>query len=89
MKKKDRAIPIYRDLDDLRLLALSRIPRCKTCGRLRALREARRRGDRLHGRLPAVPAGCSTPYCAPLATRYERRSSAAKNDPGAVCCAAR
>jgi hypothetical protein len=56
------------DLDSLRLLALSRIPRCAVCPRFHALLSARARGSL--GALPAVPTGCTHQVCAPLVTRY-------------------
>lgn len=58
-----------RDVDGLRLLALSRIPRCETCPRLRALKTAHERGSSLETPLPAVPDGCDHEVCAPLVTR--------------------
>lgn len=58
------------DLDGLRLLALSRIPRCGTCPRFHALVEAHDRGLRVGGRLPGAPAYCSHEVCAPLVARW-------------------
>jgi len=75
MNSADR-FPRFKDQDDLRLLALSRIPRCAACSRLRALRETHENGVTLETPLPRPPEGCDTPYCAPLAARYaieERR----------------
>ncbi len=65
-------------IDDLRLLALSRIPRCKACPRFRALREARRMpatSPSLLAVLPAVPAHCRHEVCAPIAERYRDGAS--------------
>jgi len=58
------------DLDGLRLLAMSRIPRCGTCPRFRSLVEAHA-GDRLPpGGVPPVPTYCSHQVCAPLVARW-------------------
>ena len=62
--------PQFKDQDDLRLLALSRIPRCAACSRLHALRATHESGASLEIPLPASPEGCETPYCTPLVTRY-------------------
>ena len=72
--------PQFKDQDDLRLLALSRIPRCAACSRLRALKQTHDNGAPLEAPLPPIPDGCDTPYCAPLAARYaleERRGASA------------
>jgi hypothetical protein len=58
------------DLDGLRLLALSRIPRCGTCPRFRALVDAHDGGSRLRDNLPAVPDYCTHQVCTPLAARW-------------------
>jgi hypothetical protein len=58
------------DLDGLRLLALSRIPRCGTCPRFRALVDTHDNGSRLRDDLPAVPENCTHQVCAPLAARW-------------------
>ena len=55
------------DEDGLRLLALSRIPRCAACPRLSAL-EANHRSDST-GPVPEPPRTCTTRYCAPLVKR--------------------
>jgi len=61
------------ELDDLRLIALGRIPRCAGCPRFQALREARRTLSPRSGiPLPAAPAFCTHRVCAPLADRCER-----------------
>ena len=68
--------PQFKDQDDLRLLALSRIPRCAACSRLRVLRATHESGAPLETPLPPSAEGCDTPYCAPLTARYapaERR----------------
>jgi len=63
--------PRFENLDGLRLLALSRIPRCTRCPRLEALRAAYRARAVSANALPPVPAGCLIDYCAPLAARYD------------------
>ena len=68
-------IPLIKDQDDLRLLALSRIPRCAACSRFRALRQTHETGRPLAAPLPPSPAGCDTPYCAPLVERYAPRET--------------
>ena len=68
--KSNHRFPQFKDQDDLRLLALSRIPRCAACSRFRALRETHENGAALETPLPPSPEGCDTPYCAPLAARY-------------------
>ena len=60
-------------LDELRLIALSRIPRCKTCPRFHALDAVRERPSTVLGRLPVVPASCTHEVCAPMAARYPDR----------------
>jgi len=78
MKSTDR-LPLFKDQDELRLLALSRIPRCAACSRLRALRAIHEDGVPLEAPLPPSTNNCDAPYCAPLAARYateERREAA-------------
>ena len=70
MLKSAKLFPLFKDQDDLRLLALSRISRCAACSRLSALRTTHESGAPLEAPLPPVPKGCDTPYCAPLAARY-------------------
>jgi hypothetical protein len=60
--------PESQDEDGLRLLALSRIPRCAACPRLSALEVNHRRGST--GLVPDPPRDCTTRYCAPLVKRY-------------------
>ena len=68
--KTIRRKPEFREQDDLRLLGLSRIPRCSDCPRLEALRAYHGRRSALAAELPPVPRGCVSPHCAPLAARY-------------------
>ncbi len=58
--------------DALRLLGLSRIPRCADCDRLDALRVAHQTREPLEPPLPTVPRGCCDQVCRPLVTRYTR-----------------
>lgn len=60
------------DEDALRLLGLSRIPRCAECGVLDALRVAHETREPLTGPLPPRPRGCIDPVCRPLIARYTR-----------------
>ena len=62
--------PGHRDADGLRLLGLSRIPRCTACARLTALKDAYERRSRAVNPLPPVPPECSYQACAPLVFRY-------------------
>ena len=55
--------------DQLRLLALSRIPRCADCARLAALLAAHEAGVPLDPPPPRVPAHCRHQVCAPLVVR--------------------
>ena len=66
----DETLPRIEKGDDLRLLGLSRIPRCAGCARLEALAACHERRQPPRAPLPAVPRGCISPYCAPLAARY-------------------
>jgi hypothetical protein len=59
-----------KDEDALRLLGLSRIPRCAECDRLDALRVAHETREPLTGPLPPVPSGCGDQVCRPLIARY-------------------
>ena len=58
------------DLDGLRLLALSRIPRCGSCPRFGSLVEAYAHDERPVRELGGVPSNCTHQVCAPLAERY-------------------
>jgi len=58
------------DLDGLRLLALSRIPRCGTCPRFSTLVEAYAQEQGQIREIGAVPAGCTHQVCAPLVARF-------------------
>jgi len=57
--------------DGLRLLALSRVPRCQGCQRFGAMNSAGAAPGLRGLSLPAVPDFCTYQLCAPLATRYE------------------
>jgi hypothetical protein len=56
--------------DGLRLLGLSRIPRCGDCPRLRALQFAYYTGARHSASWPPPPRGCRQQVCTPLLQRY-------------------
>ena len=73
------------DLDGLRLLALSRIPRCGGCERFRWLVEAHT-GDRLPAAgLPPVPPTCRHQVCTPLVAHWDAvRAQPARRAPGAA-----
>jgi hypothetical protein len=62
-------LPVPLDKDGLRLLGLSRVPRCAACARLDALLVAHRTGTRLATPWPAPPKGCREQICAPLIRR--------------------
>ncbi len=59
------------DLNDLRLLALSRITRCADCPRYHALDHAYHSVRPATG-LPPVPRGCHHQVCAPLVLKLVR-----------------
>lgn len=61
-----------RDKDGLRLLGLSRIPRCAECARFRALEAAYEAGSPIVGRVPPVPKECDYQICAPIVVRWTR-----------------
>lgn len=61
--------PEGREQDALRLLGLSRIPRCADCPRLFALSAAHRKGSFLRT-LPPAPVECRSQICAPLVSRF-------------------
>jgi hypothetical protein len=73
-----------QDLDELRLFALGRIPRCNRCPRYRALSGTTAASPGLGYGLPAAPSSCTHQVCAPLVERRrngrgaddERRSAA-------------
>ena len=62
------------DVDRLRLLGISRIPRCSSCPRLLALVAAADDGPRPIEILPAAPQRCRYQVCKPLIPRYFRTS---------------
>ena len=79
-----RFLNILRGSDDdaLRLLGLSRIPRCAGCDVLDALRVAHETREPWVGPLPPVPHGCGDQVCRPLVARYVRpRPTLAKERP--------
>ena len=57
------------DIDGLRLLGLSRIPRCAECPRLHALQRAHGNGGVVHS-LPPVSQICVYRACAPMVARF-------------------
>jgi hypothetical protein len=61
-----------KDLDRLRILGLSRIPRCSVCPRLRAFRNAVASGPLSVDLVPPAPRGCQHQVCRPLIPRYFR-----------------
>ena len=61
--------PALLDKDGLRLLGLSRVPRCAACARLAAMLAAHRGGNRLPVPWPVAPPGCREQICAPLVKR--------------------
>jgi hypothetical protein len=61
----------HRNLDGLRLLGLSRIPRCASCPRLESLKLAYERGA-ASWTSPAIPAECVQQVCSPLVARLEQ-----------------
>jgi hypothetical protein len=67
------------DLDGLRLLALSRIPRCGSCPRFGSLVEAYAGDERPMRQLGSVPANCTHQVCAPLAERYRPPEAAPRS----------
>ena len=69
MKTFARTVKHHED-DALRLLGLSRIPRCVGCDRLDALRVAHETREPLGRALPLVPRGCNDQVCRPLVTRF-------------------
>ena len=61
---------VFSNLDELRLMALGRIPRCAGCPRYRALDSAFRSRGGGRGPQPLPPANCTYRVCAPLAARW-------------------
>lgn len=64
-----------RDVDGLRLLGLSRIPRCASCPRLEGFLAAFEAGRPLTAPVPAPPSDCDYRICAPLVPCYFRPPS--------------
>jgi hypothetical protein len=62
------------DVDQLRLLGISRIPRCSGCPRLVALSAAAADGPQPIEILPPAPRQCRDQVCKPLIRRYFRAS---------------
>jgi hypothetical protein len=58
-----------REQDELRLLGLSRIPRCAGCSRFAALVRAHRTRIPISLPWPAAPRNCRYQVCAPLVRR--------------------
>ena len=58
--------------DELRLICLSRIPRCAQCPRLDALQLAHDVGSALVAPIPDVPESCRHQVCASLITHFHR-----------------
>jgi hypothetical protein len=63
-------IKTYRDMDHLRLLGISRIPRCADCPRLPVLAAAVRRSSGSAAPLPEARDDCRHEVCRPLISRY-------------------
>lgn len=63
-------IKTRREMDHLRLLGISRIPRCAECPRLPALAAAVRRVPGTAKPLPDQPRDCGHEVCRPLISRY-------------------
>jgi len=81
MNADARSLPLILgdDMDALRLLGLSRIPRCQNCPRFAALcaaHDSRMRDGPLPPALPEVPDYCHSAYCAPLAGRHTQDAAA-------------
>jgi hypothetical protein len=57
--------------DGLRLLGLSRIPRCARCPRLGAMMRAYREGERLESPCTPAPRFCRHQVCAPMVRRLQ------------------
>jgi hypothetical protein len=60
---------IHTEKDGLRLLGLSRIPRCSVCRRFEALKTAYDSGLHLAEPLAPVPPNCPHEHCRPLISR--------------------
>jgi len=63
-------IRTIREMDHLRLLGISRIPRCVECPRLSALAAALRRAPGTATAPPRPRSGCTHEVCRPLISRY-------------------
>ena len=59
----------FRELDDLRVIGLSRIPRCAGCPRFRALERAVEMRSPFPAPLPAASRSCVYRVCQPMAAR--------------------
>jgi len=59
-----------RDVDSLRLVALSRIPRCASCPRFHALYRAYESSAMLGNTLPMAPSNCHHQVCGPMVHRF-------------------
>lgn len=60
---------IHQDMDEYRLLALSRIPRCSNCSRYNALLVAHETKGNIPHPMPARPADCTYQVCMPMVQR--------------------
>jgi len=81
----------HRDMDHMRLLGISRIPRCANCPRLPELAAALKRGSGRAGSLSDLPAGCRHEVCRPLVERYFRPAESPSPtlrliEAGRACC---
>ena len=66
----------FRDLDALRVIGLSRIPRCADCPRFMALERAVEERFAPILPAPAVPPNCHQQVCRPMIKRYLRPAGA-------------
>jgi len=67
----------FRDLDDLRVIGLSRIPRCAECPRFKALECAIEERFAPFMPAPAAPRSCRHEVCRPMVKRYFRQAGTA------------
>lgn len=69
LRGSTRRRPGARELDELRLVALSRIPRCTGCPRLEALQDFVHLGMAIVNPWPPAPGRCRHPICVPMLRR--------------------
>ena len=67
---KAHGIRTSREMDQLRLMGISRIPRCADCPRLPAMAAALRRTPGTCAPLPDRRSDCTHEICRPLISRY-------------------